>query len=93
MAIKEVTVTPTEDMDLDEIREAATERLLDQLARVHAQRLQLQEREARIEKALAKSSVRGVRTRMAKILGISPEALRLRHGPTPSVKPHNPRPD
>ena len=57
---------------------------LDELNNLHVQRVQAQEKEDVLAAELAASGERGVRTEMAKILGVTVEALRLRYG---SVKP------
>lgn len=58
---------------------------LRRLAVVHQQIKQLQEEEDAIAADLGASKVRGVRTAMAGILGVSLEALRLRYGAAQSV--------
>lgn len=62
----------------------ATRDKLNQLQDLHDQRIQAQRQEDDLAAELATSTERGVRTQMAKILGVTPEALRLRYG---SVKP------
>ena len=62
----------------------ATRDKLDELNNLHVQRVQAQRQEDALAAELATSTERGVRTQMAKILGVTPEALRLRYG---SVKP------
>ena len=62
----------------------ATRDKLDELKDLHGQRVQAQEKEDVLAAELAASGERGVRTEMAKILGVTVEALRLRYG---SVKP------
>ena len=61
------------------------EEKLKRLAELHQDRMALQREEEALAAELATSSVRGVRTQMARALGVSVEALRLRYGPVPSV--------
>lgn len=58
---------------------------LERLAELHQERTRLQREEEALAAELAASSVRGVRTAMARILDVSVEALRLRYGPVKSV--------
>lgn len=53
---------------------------LDRLRDLHDQRVQAQQQEEELAAELATSGERGVRTEMAKILGVTVEALRLRYG-------------
>ncbi|MFE4420472.1 hypothetical protein [Streptomyces sp. NPDC056817] len=58
---------------------------LRRLDELHQKRVLLQDEEDALAADLATSSVRGVRTAMARILGVTVEALRLRYGPVPSI--------
>lgn len=58
---------------------------LARLADLHQQIATLQQEEDALAARLGASSVRGVRTAMARVLGVSLEALRLRYGPVSSV--------
>jgi len=58
---------------------------LARLQELHQNRMRLQREEEALAAELATSSVRGVRTAMAAILGVSLEALRQRYGPIQSV--------
>lgn len=58
---------------------------LARLDEVHQQITRLQGEENALAAKLGASSVRGVRTAMARILGVSLEALRQRYGSVPSV--------
>lgn len=62
-----------------------TRNKLGELKDLHDQRIQAQEKEDELAAELATSSERGVRTEMAKILGVTVEALRLRYGAVQSV--------
>lgn len=62
----------------------ATRDKLGELKDLHEKRIQAQGKEDALAAELAASGERGVRTEMAKILGVTVEALRLRYG---SVKP------
>ena len=58
---------------------------LARLDEIHQQITRLQEEENALAAKLGASTARGVRTAMARILGVSLEALRLRYGAVPSV--------
>ncbi|MER6350704.1 hypothetical protein ABT186_02310 [Streptomyces sp. NPDC001634] len=58
---------------------------LRRLENLHQDRVRLQREEEALAAELATSSVRGVRTAMARILEVSLEALRQRYGPVPSI--------
>jgi cell shape-determining protein MreC len=58
---------------------------LARLDEIHQQITRLQEEENALAAKLGTSNARGVRTAMARILGVSVEALRLRYGAVQSV--------
>ncbi|MFF4292156.1 hypothetical protein ACFY0N_00700 [Streptomyces vinaceus] len=59
---------------------------MDETTREKLDRLAALKREAdQLTEELAQSGVRGVRSALAAVLGVSTEALRLRYGPTRSV--------
>jgi hypothetical protein len=58
---------------------------LRRLDELHQERTRLQREEEALASELAGSSVRGVRTAMARILEVTVEALRLRYGPVKSL--------
>ena len=62
-----------------------TQQKLVRLQALHEQIAGLQRQEDELAADLAASSERGVRTAMARALGVSVEALRLRYGPVKSV--------
>lgn len=55
------------------------------LQELHEQRTRIQREEDALAAELAASGVRGVRTALAQILGLSLEALRLRYGTVQSA--------
>lgn len=63
----------------------ATRQQLARLVEIHQKRVRLQREEEALAAELGGSSVRGVRTAMAGVLGVTVEALRLRYGPVGSV--------
>ena len=65
--------------------EETTREKLARLHQVHQQIAELQREEDALAADLATSSERGVRTAMARALGVSVEALRLRYGAVKSV--------
>ena len=62
-----------------------TREKLARLQRLHEDIAELQRQEDELAAELATSAERGVRTAMARALGVSVEALRLRYGPVRSV--------
>ncbi|MFJ6560002.1 hypothetical protein ACIQMV_08990 [Streptomyces sp. NPDC091412] len=64
--------------------ETTRDKLL-RLQRIHDELGQLQGQEDELAAELATSSERGVRTAMARALGVTVEALRLRYGPVKSL--------
>lgn len=65
--------------------EDTTRDKLRRLEEIHRERMRLQNDEEALAAELAASNVRGVRTAMAGVLGVTVEALRLRYGPVGSV--------
>lgn len=62
-----------------------TREKLAELQRIHEELVDLQRQQDKLAADLATSSERGVRTAMARALGVSVEALRLRYGAVQSV--------
>lgn len=73
-----------------ETKTETTREKLARLQKLHADITRLQQDEADLAADLATSAERGVRTAMARILGVSLEALRQRYGAVKSVADYTP---
>ncbi|MFF4791799.1 hypothetical protein ACFY2M_19020 [Streptomyces sp. NPDC001276] len=70
---------------MDEATDKTTRGKLLRLQRIHEELTELQGKEDELAADLATSTERGVRTAMARALGVTVEALRLRYGPVKSL--------
>lgn len=73
-----------------ELKPETTREKLARLQKLHEEITEKQRQEAKLAADLATSAERGVRTAMARILGVSLEALRQRYGAVKSVADYTP---